>query len=161
MKLDTIVAWIDLYPSGEEPVTGTLETFLTRLTDLQPKQRVPPYAVLVQILERHITGGGMEGGLAWPDTEIQLDSRGYFDFASRQANREFFGNCEVSTVEEWIALCSERDYGIDYSEHLVLLNELRRTEIADAQDSNEQTQAACRDATEKYFDFMSTCAGAP
>lgn len=62
MKLDTIVSWIDLYPSGEEPVTGTLETFLSSLTDLQPKQRVPPYAVLVQILERHIWGGGMGGG---------------------------------------------------------------------------------------------------
>jgi hypothetical protein len=154
MKLEQPFVWVELLPTAEEEVSGTLADFLSAVVARQPKRRLPPLPVLKDILSRGSLGGGMGGGLRWDASSFSLHELPYSDLAVRLAGARIEDACPAQSVEEWRAWCAQCDRGIDYAQHLSLLCRLRVAEQAQqlGADSAESDYAK---AVADYLAFMS------
>lgn len=97
----------------------------------------------------------MGGGLDWSDADVELSRHSYEEYKGQIPASQWVDGCQASTVEEWMAWCAERDYGVSYADYLHLLEELRRTKVADEENSDEATQRAYLDAVANYTAFVS------
>lgn len=155
MNLESRIEWIELYPSGEEPASGTAQELLMKIVERQPRGRLPPYRSLLDIIWRGMLGGGMGGGLEWSAAEIELSEQSYEELKRQVPGTRWASDCQATTVEEWTAWCAQHDHGVSYSDYLHLLEELRRTKVADEVHSDEATQEAYAGAVASYLAFVS------
>jgi hypothetical protein len=152
MKLTDNITWTKLLPSGEVRARGAAEKLLIAIIDRQPKKRLPPLAVLADILSRGLVGGGQGGGLRWQPFDIEAAD--YEMLKQGIAPSQRLGDCEATRVEEWRAWCGEIDFGIPYDQHLRVLDGLRAAEVErDLGNDPEGTRYSC--AIGEYFTFMS------
>lgn len=153
MSQDEIIRWLRGVSSGDEEVVGSALELLVEILEFQPRRRLPPFPVLKDIVQRGEIVGGMNGALSWAGSNFRFDEEIYKDLEEITPIDRRVTGCDSTTREEWVAWCAKHDFGMEYLEHLALLNSLRDAELARKAAPSAETEKTYMDAVTAYLAF--------